>query len=146
MIIIFGGPLTHLLRWREPERADRGFYQETKYKLAHNPGLQFEPEYRFWTLYWPYFISFFLFGSALFYLFVIVKDYSALSEATNIMVFMLCISLYHTIFGITKIIYYFRYRRQEKIYHRRFLDAVKKSGDYEDFTEMFYEGKSTSHE
>jgi hypothetical protein len=145
MIIIVGGPRFKLLHWTEPEQADRWFYQETKDKLVQYPYLQFESEFRFWKLYWPYFIAFFLFLGALINLFVNVQSKTAMSDLTGVSVFILCISLYPTIFGVTKIIYFFRYRRQEKNYHRRFLEAVKRSKDYADFIDLFYDGKNTFH-
>ena len=93
MIIIFGGPRFKLLYWTEPEKADRWFYQETKDKLVEYPGLQFEPEFRFWNLYWPYFIAFFLFLGAVIDLFVIVHTKTGMSDLTGVAVFILCISL-----------------------------------------------------
>jgi hypothetical protein len=141
MIILFGGPPFKLLHWREPERADRWFYQETKDRLVQYPDLQYESEFRFCKLYWPYFIAFFLFPGALIDLFVNVRSKTTMGDLTGVTIFILCISLYPTIFGVTKIIYFFRYRRQEKNYHRRFLEAVKQSKDYADFTDLFYHGK-----
>jgi len=144
MIIIFGGPRFSLLHWTEPEPVDRGFYQETKDKLVTYPDLQFEPEYAFWKLYWPYFIAFFLFVGALIFLFSLAEHKVPVNDLTGVTIFILCICLYPVIFGVTKIIYYFRYRREEKIYHARFLEAVKRSADFDDFTEHFYHGDHPS--
>jgi amino acid permease len=138
MIIIFGGWGFKLLRWTEPEEADRSFYEETKVKLAKYPDLKFESEVNFWKSYWPYFIAFIIFLGSAIWFFTIVRGKIENNDLLGASLFLVCFSLYPTIYGVTKIFYYSRYRRQEMEYHSRFIKAVKNSKDYENFIQNFY--------
>jgi hypothetical protein len=76
-------------------------------------------------------------------LFVIAPNNPTMSDFTGVALFVFFISLYPAIFGVTKIVYFFRYHQQEKSYRHRFLEAVKQSKNYEDFIDLFYHGKIT---
>jgi amino acid permease len=143
MIILFGGPGFNLLRWTEPEKADRTFYKEIKEKLAKYPDLKFESEVNFWKSFWPYLIAFIIFSGSAIWLITILRRKIEDNDLLGASLFLVCFSLYPTIYGVTKIIYYSRYRRQEMEYHSRFIDAVKKSKDYDDFIRDFYSGNFT---
>ncbi len=138
MIIIFGIPRFKLLHWKEPEEADLAFYNETKEMLATYPDLKFESEVNFWKSFWPFFISFIIFLGSAVWLISIVSKKNKGNDLLGVSLFLLCFSLYPAIYGIMKIIYYSRYRSQEIKYHTRFIDAVKKSKNYEDFVQNFY--------
>ncbi|HEV3224757.1 MAG TPA: hypothetical protein VGZ90_17880 [Puia sp.] len=143
MIIIFGFPRFKLLHWTEPEQADRSFYEEAKEKLAAYPDLKFESEVNFWKSFWPYFIAILVFLGSAIWLFTIVYGKIEDNDILGSSLFLVCFSLYPAIYGVTKIIYYSRYRRQEKKYHTRFIEAVNNSKDYDDFIREFYTGKIT---
>jgi amino acid permease len=138
MIIIFGIPRFKLLHWTDPEQADRAFYEDTKEKLAIYPDMKFESEMKFWKSFWPFFISIIIFLGSAAWLFTIVRRRDEGNDLLGVSLFLLCFSLYPAIYGVMKIIYYSRYRSLEKKYHTHFIDAVKKSKDYDDFIRDFY--------
>ena len=56
--------------------------------------------------------------------------------------FLVFVLIFAARFGILKIIYYWRFRVKEKKYYTDFIQAVGRSGDYEEFIRGFYKEDS----
>ena len=140
MIFFLFSPKFTPLSWVSPDPIDRPFYQETKEKLAVYPDLKIESEINFWKSYWHNLLLIFIFLSSILFLTALsltgrLNQHVTLGET---LIFIFLISLYPTIFSLAKIYYYGKYRRKEKKYHKKFIQAVGLSKDYEDFMNRFY--------